>query len=112
VAAGVDAKARGSPALVRVAKVTCHLPSWKVTCGVSADQPVVLDSARRHGIDDEDRLHAFRNPVRTFLFWTDLTMVIGADSSGRLLEVGVVESRDEPGLVIVHAMTARSKLLR
>jgi hypothetical protein len=78
---------------------------------VSADQPVVLDSARRHGIDDEDMLHAFRNPVRTFLVGTDLTMVIGADSSGRLLEVGVVESRDEPGLVIVHAMPARSKFL-
>jgi hypothetical protein len=24
--------------------------------------PVILASARRHGIDDEDMLHAYRNP--------------------------------------------------
>jgi hypothetical protein len=41
-----------------------------------------------------------------------MTMLIGADAAGRLLEVGVVESRDEPGLVIVHAMPARQKFLR
>ena len=52
-----------------------------------------------------------RNPVRTFLVGEDMTMVIGADGAGRLIEVGVVESRDEPGLVIVHAMPARSKFL-
>ena len=41
----------------------------------------------------------------------DLTMVIGADTAARLIEVGVVESSHEPGLVIVHAMPARSKFL-
>jgi len=56
--------------------------------------------------------HAFRNPVRTFLVGEDMTMAIGADGAGRLIEVGVVESRDEPGLVIVHAMPARSKFLK
>lgn len=56
-------------------------------------------------------LHAFHNPVRTFLVSEDMTMVIGPDSTGRLLEVGLVESRDEPGLVIVHAMVARQKFL-
>jgi hypothetical protein len=74
-------------------------------------EPLVVDSARRHGVDDEDMLHAFRNPVRTFLVSEDMTMVIGPDAAGRLLEVGVVESRDEPGLVIVHAMRARDKFL-
>ena len=39
-------------------------------------------------------------------------MVIGADTAGRLIEIGVVESRDEPGLVIVHAMPARPKFLK
>lgn len=57
-------------------------------------------------------LHAFRNPVRTFLVGEDMTMVIGADAAGRLIEIGVVDSRDEPGLVIVHAMPARPKFLR
>jgi hypothetical protein len=75
-------------------------------------EPLVVDSARRHGIDDEDMLHAFRNPVRTFLVSDDMTMVIGADASGRLLEVGVVDSRDEPGLVVVHAMQARDRFLK
>lgn len=71
----------------------------------------MVDSARRHGVSDEDMHHAFRNPVRTFLVTEDMTMVIGADGAGRLIEVGVVESRDETGLVIVHAMPARSKFL-
>lgn len=74
-------------------------------------EPLVVDSARRHGVEDDDMLHALRNPVRTFLVAEDMTMVIGADRAGRLIEVGVVESRDEPGLVIVHAMTARPKFL-
>ncbi len=41
--------------------------------------PVILESARRHGVSDEDVQHAFRNPVRTFLVGEDMTMVIGAD---------------------------------
>ena len=72
----------------------------------------MIDSARRHGVSDEDMRHAFRNPVRTFLVGEDMTMVIGADEAGNLIEVGVVESRDEPGLVIVHAMPARSRFLK
>ncbi|HSV39445.1 MAG TPA: hypothetical protein VLI04_11870 [Nocardioidaceae bacterium] len=74
-------------------------------------EPLVVDSARRHAVDDVDMLHAFRNPVRTFRVAEEMTMLIGPDASGRLLEVGVVESRDEPGLVIVHAMPARAKFL-
>ncbi len=26
--------------------------------------PVILASARRHGVTDDDMLHAYRNPVR------------------------------------------------
>lgn len=74
-------------------------------------EPWIIDSARRHDVTEADMLHAFRNPVRTFLVGEDMTMVIGADLSGRLIELGVVESRDEPGLVIVHAMPARQKFL-
>ncbi len=73
---------------------------------------MVVASARRHGAADADMLHAFRNPVRTFLVGEDMTRVIGGDRVGRPLEVGVVDSRDEPGLVIVHAMLARPKFLR
>jgi hypothetical protein len=33
-------------------------------------------------------LHAYRNPIRVFAF-DKLTMLIGADQSGQLLEVGL-----------------------
>jgi hypothetical protein len=50
--------------------------------------PIVLESARRHVVADVDMLHTYRNPIRVFEF-DDLTMIIGADAAGRMLEVGV-----------------------
>jgi hypothetical protein len=64
----------------------------------------IEDRARKHGVDDGDILHALRNPSRyreqeyggeTRVF------LIGADRSGRLLELVLVPS-DEPARVI-HA---------
>lgn len=69
--------------------------------------PEILDSARRHGIADDEILHAFRNPIRTFDVDDGLIMLIGTTTSGQLIEVGVVD-----GPVIVHAMPARDKFLR
>jgi len=37
-------------------------------------------------------------------------MFVGADTSGNLLEVGVIDSVDGP--IIIHAMPARPKYLR
>ena len=71
--------------------------------------PVVLASARRHGIQDEGMLHAYRHPVRVFEVG-DLVMLIGGDRSGRLLEVGLTEA--EGIEFIVHAMPARSTFVR
>ncbi len=70
--------------------------------------PVILDSARRHGVDDDDILHAYRHPIRIFEF-DDLTMIIGPDPAARLLEIGVAEA--EGIEFIVHAMAARPKYL-
>ena len=71
--------------------------------------PVVLDSPRKHGITDDDMLHAYRNPVRVFAL-DDLRMLICADHAGRLREVGVAAG---DGIdFIVHAMAARPKFLR
>ncbi|MEM9200912.1 MAG: hypothetical protein AAGC53_04605 [Actinomycetota bacterium] len=70
--------------------------------------PVILASARRHGIDDEDMLHAYRHPIRVFDL-DDLTMLIGPDPSARLLEIGVAEA--EGVEFVVHAMAARPKFL-
>jgi hypothetical protein len=71
--------------------------------------PVILDSARKHGLSDDDILHAYRNPIRVFEV-DDLTMLIGPDHAARLLEIGVVSA--EGIEFIVHAMLARDKFLR
>ena len=54
-------------------------------------------------------LHAYRHPIRVFDL-DGLTMLVGADLSGRLLEVGVAVG--EGIEFIVHAMPARQKFLR
>jgi hypothetical protein len=38
--------------------------------------PVIVATARKHGISDSDMLHAYRNPIRVFQF-EDLVMLIG-----------------------------------
>ncbi len=69
---------------------------------------MILPSARRHGIADEDMLHAHRYPIRVFDL-DGLTMIIGPDASARLLEVGLTEA--EGIEFILHAMAARPKFL-
>lgn len=71
--------------------------------------PVILQSARKHGISDEDMLHAYRNPIRVFEV-DDLIMLIGAAIDGDLLEIGVAAA--ESVEFVVHAMPARQKFLR
>jgi hypothetical protein len=71
--------------------------------------PVILGSARKHQLSDDDILHAYRNPIRVFDV-DDLTMLIGPDRATRLLEIGVVSA--EGVEFIVHAMPARNKFLR
>ena len=71
--------------------------------------PVIVASARKHGISDNDMLHAYRNPLRVFQV-DDLVMLIGGDETGRMLEVGVVAA--EGIEFIIHAMPAREKFLR
>ena len=71
-------------------------------------EPVILRSARRHGVRDHDMMHAYRNPIRVFDL-DDLTMLIGPDEAARPLEIGV--ARGEGIDFIVHAMPARPKFL-
>ena len=49
-------------------------------------EPIIADSARKHGVSDEAILHAYANPVRVFELNEGFTMVIGANraSSTRL----------------------------
>jgi len=71
--------------------------------------PVILAPARKHGVNDDDMLHAYRNPIRV-LGLDDLIMLIGADAAGNLLEIGVATG--EGVEFIVHAMPARPRFLR
>ncbi|MHB1432010.1 MAG: hypothetical protein ACYCVZ_07835 [Streptosporangiaceae bacterium] len=71
--------------------------------------PVIADSARKHGLADEDILHAYRNPVRAEDLDDGLTMLTGPARDGELLEIGAVDGLDGP--VIVHAMKARPRYL-
>jgi hypothetical protein len=73
-----------------------------------AVDPVILASARKHQIADDDMLHAYRNPIRVFAL-DDLTMLIGPDTAARILEIGMSEA--EGIEFIVHAMPARDRFL-
>ena len=75
-----------------------------------AVEPIIAESARRHGVSDEDMLHAYAHPIRVFELDDGFTMVIGANHAAIIFEVGVVDGESAP--VIVHAMKAREKFLR
>lgn len=76
------------------------------------DEPIVLASAHRHGVDEGDMLHALRFAVRHVRQADDMVMFIGPDRSGSLIEVGVVIWWGGE-LAIAHAMRpARPKYLR
>ena len=72
-------------------------------------EPVILASARKHGVSDDDILHAYRHPTRV-LQLDDLIMLIGSSQTGQLLEIGV--SRADRIDFIIHAMLARPKFTR
>jgi hypothetical protein len=76
----------------------------------AASEPIIAPSARKHGVDDEDILHGYANPVRFYDVDEDMVMVIGPDRSAQMVEVGVVEGDLAP--VIVHVMKAQRKFLR
>lgn len=74
-------------------------------------EPIILNSAYRHGVTDEAMLHALRFPVRHFAQDDSMIMFIGPDETGTLVEVGVIEWHDI--IAIAHAMRpARTKYLR
>jgi hypothetical protein len=68
-------------------------------------------SARKHGVSEDDMLHALRHHWRGVE--TDdpaVTMFIGPSATGEPLEVGVVDDAD--GVAIIHAMPARCKFMK
>jgi hypothetical protein len=71
--------------------------------------PEILPSARKHGISDEDMMHAFRNRIRERQL-EEKFLVVGPDNSGNLLEL--IYKVTEETIVIFHAMKVRPKYLR
>jgi hypothetical protein len=74
------------------------------------EDPLIATSARRHGIRDDDMIHAFNHPILVEDLDEGLTMFVGADQAGNLLEIGVLDSSDGP--IVIHAMPARPNFLR
>jgi hypothetical protein len=77
---------------------------------VEHQAPVVLESAARHGVNEDDARHAWAFAIDAYTIGEGMVMYIGPSRSGELLEVGVVEWHGL--LAIVHAMPARPKFLR
>ena len=72
-------------------------------------EPIVADSALKHGPSREAILHAFRNPLRAYDLGYEFTMLIGPAPNADLLEFGGVVGTEGP--VVVHAMRARRRFL-
>ena len=68
----------------------------------------ILASARKHGIADEDILHAFRNAVFEVTD-DDIMMLIGPNRHGNLIEIALIRSKNR--FLIIHAMQAWKKYL-
>ena len=67
-------------------------------------KPGILASARKHGIPDEDPLHALRNAIIEVLD-DDIVMIIGPNRHGNLIEIAMIKSGNK--YLIIHAMQAR-----
>jgi N-acetylmuramic acid 6-phosphate (MurNAc-6-P) etherase len=64
----------------------------------------IADSARKHGVADEDIRHAVQHALRAVMHG-DRILYIGPDRSARLLEVVVLDEED----VAIPAMQLRPK---
>ena len=69
----------------------------------------IADSARKHGLTDEQIRHALRNTIRVLADPDDdsLEWWIGPDESGQLVELLVVDEA-----CVIHAMPCRPRFLR
>lgn len=74
------------------------------------DDPVIAQSALKHGLTEDEILHAYRNPLRAWDLGDGFTMLIGANRTAIILGIGWIQG--STAVVIVHAMRARDKFLR
>jgi hypothetical protein len=69
----------------------------------------IVDSARKHGISDDDIIHAVRHQIRAIRPSVDRMFLIGADRNGQLLEIVMLDATDEDPPCVIHAMKLRPK---
>ena len=69
----------------------------------------VADSARKHGITDADIVHGVRMQLRAVRQSADRTFLIGADRTGRLLELVLLDATEVEPACVIHAMELRPK---
>jgi len=72
------------------------------------EEPYIAPSAYNHpehGITEADIVHAWTHHVDVVRLAEDKVMLIGPDTAGRLLEVGVLET--DRGDLVIHAMKCR-----
>ena len=72
--------------------------------------PRILSSAYKHGINQADILHAYRNFIEVRTHAKDGLVYIGPAENGHLLELGIVKIEQE--WFIVHAMRLRKGFVR
>lgn len=77
---------------------------------MDGDEPIVVGSAARHGVAESDAFHAWAFAIDSYEVDEGMVLYIGPDTSGGLLEIGVVEWYGT--VAIVHAMPARAEFLR
>lgn len=71
--------------------------------------PSIAPSALKHGVSEEDIMHAYRNPIWWY-FQGNRVLLVGGDWGGNLLEIGFEEGEEHDR--IIHAMPARDRFLR
>lgn len=67
-------------------------------------------SANKHGVADEDILHALEFPIRHYALDDHEVLVIGPDRHGGLLEVVLVDPEGDAR--VIHAMPLRRRFVR
>ena len=71
----------------------------------------IIDAARRHGVPDEDILHAFRNPMRA-ISDDDVHVSVGGARDGSPIELATSYDEERHEIRIIHAMPARPSYVR
>lgn len=72
----------------------------------------ILPSALRHGIAEDDVLHAYRNAIWSWPLRDGRDMLVGPRHDAQMCEIGVRYDADKDVDLIFHAMKARSRFLR